>query len=398
MNNNPLATINPNDIESVEILKDAGSAGIYGSRGANGVILITTKRGKSKKPSINFSMRTGVVRPAYVPEFVSGSEYLQLRQEAWENDGGTGAVWLPNFTTADSPPEERAAAFEQAKTVNTNWWDLVTQTGFKQEYNLSFGKSGKWINAYFGGSYSDNQSYLKNNKYQRASGRLNLDTDFSEIIKFTLSSSYTYGVNHRVGAAWEGGTGAAMSTALPFYPVYNDDGSYFRYNSSANGGNPVMRQDLMLWRNFENRTINNLTVSITPFENFSVSASGGYDYMDFAEHRYEPQEYIASDHSGVAKMWPRYVNNLTGNLIVNYELNINNAHRFTFMGGTEIQKSSTAARYYEAIDVTGPYWDVIRRAGGSRQPVRQAGPRGPAGRLRAARAAGRRPSAPGNCA
>ncbi len=359
MNNNPLATINPNDIESIEILKDAGSAGIYGSRGANGVILITTKRGKSKKPSINFSMRTGVVRPAYVPEFVSGSEYLQLRQEAWENDGGTGAVWLPNFTTADSPPEERAAAFEQAKTVNTNWWDLVTQTGFKQEYNLSFGKSGKWINAYFGGSYSDNQSYLKNNKYQRASGRLNLDTDFSDIIKFTLSSSYTYGVNHRVGAAWEGGTGAAMSTALPFYPVYNDDGSFFRYNSSANGGNPVMRQDLMLWRNFENRTINNLTVSITPFENFSVSASGGYDYMDFAEHRYEPQEYIASDHSGVAKMWPRYVNNLTGNLIVNYELNINNTHRFTFMGGTEIQKSSTAARYYEAIDVTGPYWDDI---------------------------------------
>ncbi len=359
MNNNPLATINPNDIESVEILKDAGSAGIYGSRGANGVVLITTKKGKSKKPSINFSMRTGIAKPAYVPEFVSRDEYLQLRQEAWENDGGTGAVWLPNFTTSDSPPEARAQAFQQAQTVNTDWWDLVTQTGFKQEYNLSYGQSGDWLNAYFGGTYSNSESYLKNNRYERASARLNLDTHFSEIINFTLSSTYNYGINHRVGAAWEGGTGAAMSTALPFYPVYEEDGSFFNYNSSANGGNPVMKQELMKWRNYENRTINNLTMSVTPFENFSISASGGYDYMDFAEHRYEPQEFISSDHSGIAKKWPRYVHNLTGNVVANYELEINDSNRITIMAGTEVQKSTTFSRYYEAEDVLGPYWDDI---------------------------------------
>lgn len=368
MNNNPLAALNPNDIESVEVLKDAGSAGIYGSRGANGVILITTKRGKSKKALVNFSMRSGISKPAYIPQFVSRDEYLQLRQEAWENDGGTGAVWLPNFSTSDATPEFRAEQFERAKTINTNWWDLVTQTGFKQDYNLSYSQSAKYFNAYFGGSFSENASYLKNNKYDRASARLNIDSDFSKFIKLTLSSSFNYGVNHRVGAAWEGGTGAAMSTALPYYPVKNGDGTYFTYNSSANGNNPVRKQDLLQWRNYEKRTINNLTLLITPINNLSISANGGIDYMDFAEHQYEPKEYINSAHIGVAKMWPTYVTNLTGNLVANYDLKLNDNNRLTFMAGSEIQKSNTTSSYKEAIDVNNPYW-VGWQQGGTVQSV-----------------------------
>src|SRR5262249_7068792 len=79
---NPLASINPNDIESIEVLKDAGAAGIYGSRGANGVIIITTKRGKSGKPVFNFSSKWGLSTPSVKPEFVNSQEWIQLRQEA----------------------------------------------------------------------------------------------------------------------------------------------------------------------------------------------------------------------------------------------------------------------------------------------------------------------------
>ncbi len=359
MNNNPLASLNPNDIESVEVLKDAGSAGIYGSRGANGVILITTKRGKSKRPSINVTMRTGISRPAYVPKFVSRDEYLQLRQEAWENDGGTGAVWLPNFSSSDDSPQVRAAAFERAKNINTNWWDLVTQTGLKQDYSISYAQGFKYFNGFFGGSYSDNGSYLKNNRYERASARLNLDSDFSKFFKISLASSFTQGINHRTGAAWEGGTGAAMSTALPFYPVFNDDGTYFRYNSSANGGNPVLKQDNMLWRNYEKRSINNITLQVTPINNFSISATGGIDYMDFSEQRYSNKIFASTTHSGIAYKWPSYVTNQTGNFIVNYELNNDDKYRITFMAGSEAQKSTTISKWYTAEDVEGPYWDGL---------------------------------------
>jgi TonB-linked SusC/RagA family outer membrane protein len=363
MNNNPLASINPSDIESVEILKDAGSAGIYGSRGANGVILITTKRGKNKQSYFNFSSRVGVSTPAYVPQFVSRDEYLQLRQEAWENDGGTGPVWLPNFSTSDDPADVRLAALERAQTINTDWWDLVTQTGFKHDYNLSYTHGGKWFNTYIGGSYSDNASYLKNNKYQRLNARLNVDSHFSEYFSFNFSSSYSNGVNHRVGAAWEGGTGAAMSTALPYYPVYNADSTFFRYNSSANGNNPLLKQELLQWRNYENRSINNLSINLKPIPDLTISANGGVDYMDIREERYEPQEYIESDHIGYAKSWPSFITNLTGGLTANYDLKINDDHRFTALVGTEMQTSVRRSYYQEAKDVDGPYWAGFNQGG-----------------------------------
>lgn len=374
MNNNPLATINPNDIQSVEILKDAGSAGIYGSRGANGVILITTKRGTAKKSYFNFSSRVGISQPAYVPEFVSRDEYLQLRQEAWENDGGTGPVWLPNFSASDDDAATRLAAFERAQSVNTNWWDLVTQTGIKHDYNLSYTHGGKWINTYVGGSYSDNASYLRNNKYQRMNARLNVDSHFSDFFSFSFSSSYNYGINHRVGAAWTGGTGAAMSTALPYYPVYNADSTFFRYNSSANGTNPLIIQELLQWRNYENRTINNLSLNIKPLPGLTLSANGGIDYMDIREQRYEPQEYLESDHIGYAKSWPSYVTNKTGSITANYDLSLNEKHKFTFLLGSELQTSIRRSYYLEAKDVDGPYWSGFNQGGtldGSGTPLFQ---------------------------
>ena len=110
LNNNPLATINPNDIESVEILKDAAATGIYGSRGANGVILITTKRG-SAGTTFEFSSSMGLSTPASLPNMLNTEQYLTLRQEAWENDGGTGYVWLPGFTSVGDSPGDAKRRF-----------------------------------------------------------------------------------------------------------------------------------------------------------------------------------------------------------------------------------------------------------------------------------------------
>ncbi|MFN9798664.1 MAG: TonB-dependent receptor plug domain-containing protein, partial [Bacteroidota bacterium] len=137
MNNNPLASINPADIESVEIRKDAAAAGEYGSRAANGVIIITTKRAKQKGWKFDFGVNSGISTPASMPNMLNTEQYLRLRQEAWENDGGTGYVWLPNLTTAQDDAATREAAYREARKTDTDWVDETIGTGYK--YGVNFG-------------------------------------------------------------------------------------------------------------------------------------------------------------------------------------------------------------------------------------------------------------------
>jgi len=204
MNNNPLAAINPSDIESIEILKDASATGIYGARGANGVILITTKRAKGNGLSVDFNTRFAIAEPSAKPNMLNSSEYLQMYQEAWENDGNAGQAVLPG-----------GISWEDAQRTNTNWVDETIQTGFKQYYSLGLNYKKNKIGTYANFTYDGNESYLKGNSYNRISGRINFDWNVSEYLKVNLSTSLSSADNNRVDAAWSGGLGSAMSTALP---------------------------------------------------------------------------------------------------------------------------------------------------------------------------------------
>ncbi|MGB0979555.1 MAG: carboxypeptidase-like regulatory domain-containing protein, partial [Croceimicrobium sp.] len=130
MNQNPLAFLNPEDIESVEILKDAASTAIYGSRGANGVILITTKRGAKGGLKFNFSTTQGISQPTRRPDMLNSQEYLQLYREAWINDGNTGTPVLTN----------PALTWSDAQAYNTDWVDEVVRTGYKAFYDFGVTK------------------------------------------------------------------------------------------------------------------------------------------------------------------------------------------------------------------------------------------------------------------
>ncbi|HCQ14631.1 MAG TPA: hypothetical protein DIU20_00120, partial [Cryomorphaceae bacterium] len=143
MNTNPLATINPNDIESVEVLKDASATAIYGSRGANGVILITTKRGKKGGLRFGFNTTQGISQPTRLPDMLTGPEYLQLYEEAWVNDGNVGT---PTFPFA-------SLTWEEAQQNNTDWISQTVGTGYKQMYDFNVQKGAEKYNFYLGGSY-----------------------------------------------------------------------------------------------------------------------------------------------------------------------------------------------------------------------------------------------------
>jgi TonB-dependent starch-binding outer membrane protein SusC len=338
-NNNPLATINPNDIESVEILKDASAAAIYGSRGANGVILITTKRGDKGKPTFNFSTRHGISQPARKLDLLNTNEWLQLYQEAWENDGNTGRAPLPG-----------GISWEQAEQTNTDWYDQTTRTGIKQEYNLSMTQGNDKLTSYVGLSYSDNQSFLVGNSYERLSGRVNLDYKILPNLTATLNTSFSRGINNRVFAAWSGGLGSAMSESLPFYPVRNPDGSYF-----TGGPNPVRQQELLDWRTRENRTISNASISYNPIENLRINGSAGVDYMDLIDDQFEPAEWTTTEN--IARRYPTWITNYTTSLTAAYDYKVNQDNKLTFLVGGEYQRSKTE-RYNSivAFNVDAPLY------------------------------------------
>lgn len=324
MNQNPLAGINPNDIESVEILKDAAAAGIYGSRGANGVVLITTKRGRAGKPTFNYNNKIGLSTYANRPEFLNGAEWLQLRQEAWENDGNTGLAPLPGSSVT----------WAEAQNTNTDWWDELTRTGVINEHNLSMSQGNSFLKTYIGATYSDNQSYLQNNSYSRLGLRTNFDFNFSPKFKVGVNAAYNRGINKRVPAAWDGGLGDAMSYALPIYPIYNADGTYF-----TGGANPVRKLNETKMRNTDNRFVGGLSIDYNPIPNLTLRATGSYDYLRGIEDRYESANWLGrTDVPGQARRGILDGRNWVANATATYNLNVAEKHRFSFMLGTEFQE------------------------------------------------------------
>jgi len=341
-NNNPLASINPQEIESIQILKDASATGIYGSRGSNGVVLITTKRGSKKGFRVDFTTRFGISQAVAKPNMLNSSQYLQLYQEAWQNDGGIGLAKLPGGMT-----------WADARKNNTNWVDQTMGTGIKQMYSVGISKGAEKYNVYFNLSYDDNGSYLLGNSYDRLSTRLNADFKITKDLTASFSSSLSRGQNNRIDAAWSGGLGAAMSTTLPIYPVYNPDGSFF-----SSVYNPVRFRELKKWRTLETRSINNFTLNYSPsqIKGLSVRGSISYDYMNLSDDIYQPQALINSTHLGTADHNPKDVNNYNYNFTTQYDWKVGTDNNFSAMIGTESQHSITTGTTQQWTNAIGPYY------------------------------------------
>ncbi len=334
-NNNPLSSINPNDIESVEILKDAASAGIYGSRGANGVILITTKRAKNKdgKPVFDFSARVGASKPTRLYEMLSGKEWLQMRQEAWNNDGKTGLASLPGGMT-----------WEQASQNNTDWIAQTVGTGVKQDYNFGVRQAKKKLGTYFGFGYLNDESYLKGNSYDRYSGRGNFDYAFSKKFSANLNTSIVQGINNRVSQAWDaGGFGAALSNLLPIYPLDAAQWGDPNPNSLQAANNPAFRRENRKWRTVEWRTINSLALNYSPIKGLDFRGTFNYDYMNLGDNIYENQAYDQSKGIARGQLYKSNTNNWVANFTTQYTKDFGEKHHVSILAGTEAQKSKTLA-------------------------------------------------------
>lgn len=349
-NYNPLSSINPTDIESVEVLKDAAAAAIYGSRAANGVILVTTKRGKSKdgKPQFTFSTRMGFGEPTKQQRFLNNTELLDVWQRGHENDGKTGRAPLPAMYT------KAGYTYEDAMKTNTNWQDLLVRKGFKQEYNLGMSvmsKNGVW-GAYVGTSYNNNESYIKGNNQERASVRANIDFRPTKNFTASLTSSLTRNLINRNGTPdfWSGWIGA-QAYYLPIYPVYDKKGDYF-----APTINPLAQAANNRLQNVEMRTINSLSLAYNITPELTLNANGSYDYLNNNDYQFRSAEWgrltnptNTQNWQSFSKTWETIGKNANLYATVNYDFKkiLPEAHRLTAMVGSEIQNRTSGKRERE---------------------------------------------------
>ncbi len=340
MNQNPLAAINPDDIESIDVLKDAAANAIYGSRGSNGVILITTKKAK-KGFEISYSGSVGTSQPTALPNMLNSQQYLQLYQEAYENDGGVGLAPLPG-----------GISWDDARNTNTNWVDLMTHTGIKNSHNVSVSKGTNKYSILGNVSYSNNESYLVGNSYDRTSVRLNGDYRFNDKLKLNLNTSFSRGVNNRVNAAWSGGLGSAMSTALPIYPVYNPDGTLWR-----GGDNPMIALQHKKWQTAENRTINGAQLEYRLNDQLTFNLNGNLDYMSIYDDVYQEKEFDNAQHAGYASRGITTVKNYNYFFQTTYDVKLNIKHKLKLMGGYEYQRSKTNSKNFNATNMSDGFYN-----------------------------------------
>jgi TonB-linked SusC/RagA family outer membrane protein len=240
-----ISDINPNDIESIEVLKDASAAAIYGARAANGVILITTKRGKSGGQEASFNIYSGIQQIARPIKFMDSKEMVGLIEEARANDL---AMFKkdPSYFGDNFDPSvltDPLDNFDLSSEVNTNWLNEVSRLAPINNYEFSF-RAGNEKTKYFTSlGYFDQQGVIIENYYKRFNYRLNLDHEINSRFKLGITFNTTYSKNRR---SFNDNTYTGIITnalgASPLMPAYEEDGSYAGfedYQANWLSDNPV---------------------------------------------------------------------------------------------------------------------------------------------------------------
>ena len=305
-NISPLSLINPNDIENITILKDASATAIYGSRGANGVILITTKSGTTGKPKLKIDVSSGVSSETNRITMLNSKQYVDLYQQAWQNDGNDPSELTEiNGINLDS-------------VANTDWIDEVLQVGQFVNANLSLNGGKEQLNYYLGSSYRNETTFLKGNQFERITLKGNINYQPIKRLRISVNTNLGNTNNKYALTGSSGGLGRAQSEALPIYPVYNEDGSYFWLDNGEGlrNLNPLAEINLLDNRGNTYRLLNNVKLTYDFSENISFNNEFGLDLIDQHETFFTPKEIeIKTDSNDVrlSTLEDRHINYQTWN-------------------------------------------------------------------------------------
>ncbi|TWF42729.1 TonB-linked SusC/RagA family outer membrane protein [Chitinophaga polysaccharea] len=335
----PMNAINPQDIESMAVLKDASATAIYGSRGANGVVLITTKRGSSGIPTVQLSANYGSQRIPQKgrPNLMNGQEFAQFRKESIEDNIRFTEHREP--TDADIPEIYR---HPELIGEGTNWFDAITRVAPMQDINLSVSGGTDKIRTYVSAGYFNQDGVIINSGYQRYSVRANVDANLSDRFKigFNVAPSYT---TRKGGTNGEGRDGV-FGIASPIEPIYNKDGSYNAFIQSPGTfglPNPVMMLNEIVNRSKSTRILFNTYGEYEIIKNLKFKSTFNVDYQEGSAEYFRPST-IGNTNAAPPSIPSgnyssgNYLNWLNENTLT-YQYNTSNGHAFTGLLGYTVQ-------------------------------------------------------------
>lgn len=323
---NPLADININDIESIEILKDASAAAIYGSRASNGVVLITTKRGKSGKTKIEFGYMTGIQTPTRKMEFMDAKEFVDYFRESsirgakydyrinksdYDAAGITEQDLInDNITYYESRMRRYSAGNDDYKTykVNTNWQDQAFQRAPLSQYDVNFSGGNDKTTFYMGGQYLDQTGIMVRNSYKRYNARLNVDQKLNNWFSVGMNMSFARSINKRVSNDNAFSTPLQIVALSPITPLIDPrtgltSGALDPATGRPNTNfpvyyNPVLSVENALYNTNVNRTLGNVYGNINFTKNLTFRSELGVDQLNQNEENYYGK--LTARNTGVA--------------------------------------------------------------------------------------------------
>ena len=336
---NPMSAINPQDIESMTILKDASATAIYGSRGANGVVMITTKRGTSGKPQIQLSANTGLqeVPQKGRPDLMNGQEFAQFRKEALMDKIRFEEGREPSL---DEIPE----IYRNPELIGkgTDWFDEVTRVAPMSDINLSITGGSDKIKTYTSLGYLNQEGVMLNTGFERFSLRTNVDANITD--RFRVGVNLAPTMSFTKGGVRGQGRDEFFDITSPIPSVYNEDGSYNPYIESPGtfgNPNPVMYLNDRVDKSNRTRILTNVYGEYEIVENLKFKSTFNVDFEDSNSEYFRPSTIpnqnapglsVPSGNNGRAK----YLNWLNENTL-NYDITTDNGHSFSGLLGFTVQ-------------------------------------------------------------
>ena len=323
----PLNAISPDDIESITVLKDASATAIYGSRGANGVILIQTKRAGSDAGQMSYETYVSAATPSRKLELATGDQYRTFVQAQ------IAAGNLP------------ATAASNLGTANTDWEDEITRTGYATNHNLAFSGGSAATQYRASLNYFDQQGVVNANGLKRYQGRLNASHDaFTGRVRLGLNLMAARVVNDFAPIENTGGFLGGLFTNMAIYnptrPVRNDDGSYFEFGSGAQDvRNPVAMAEL--WHDVapENRVLGNFTGAISLLETLTSQTTLGIDFTDAVRRTFAPRASpVGAQYNGYARQADRSLQNANFQQLLTFTPRVGADQEVEVVGGYEYTK------------------------------------------------------------
>jgi len=349
--NNPLADLNPNDIESVEVLKDAAAAAIYGARGANGVVLISTKRGQKGKTKFNLNVSTGFSNPTHLRKFLNREEYINMFTAAATNsdgydstDAGLNQAWSDYSGNPASGPNSFSDLRD--RNINTNWNKEAYRRAIISQYDFSAAGGNEKTRFLISLGLLNQEGIIFNNKMNRFSGRINLDHTVNDKIKLGLSVNQVYTRRNNVPENNQFNSPLQANALAPILPLFDRTGEY---NDSTYYANPFRAMTNNRDYTTNLRNFSNVYASWEIIKGLTLRSEVGLDLLNYYEYGWQGSKFPASAGTPSSGKYgtSRVINYSTNNTLT-YTKTLDEKHNFQALLGQSFQYSESENSFMQA--------------------------------------------------